>query len=74
MERALIVQFEDDMQRLFAQVTDSNLEAAKELASLPLSIRGFGPVKHANSAAAEKRCEELWSRINASSGGQVAAE
>jgi indolepyruvate ferredoxin oxidoreductase len=35
------------------------------LAELPLSIRGFGPVKQANEAKAAKRREELLAVIHA---------
>jgi indolepyruvate ferredoxin oxidoreductase len=52
MERALIRQYEDDMS-IFAQATAS--DAALELARLPLSIRGFGPVKAANAKSAAQR-------------------
>ena len=34
-----------------------------ELALLPLSIRGFGPVKEANAKAAARRREELLAAI-----------
>jgi indolepyruvate ferredoxin oxidoreductase len=36
-----------------------NLDAAVALAELPLSIRGFGPVKEANAQKAAVRREEL---------------
>jgi len=46
-------------------------DAVIALAELPLSIRGFGPVKQANAARAEKRREELLSAIR-SGGGDMA--
>ncbi len=58
MERALIRQFEADMKSL-PELKGDRMEAAVALAELPLSIRGFGPVKAANSVKAEKRREEL---------------
>ncbi|MDF0601336.1 indolepyruvate ferredoxin oxidoreductase family protein [Psychromarinibacter sp. C21-152] len=58
MERALIRQYEADMETLLAH-GDRNPDAAVALAELPLQIRGFGPVKEANAATAEKRREEL---------------
>ncbi|GGG59386.1 indolepyruvate ferredoxin oxidoreductase [Salipiger pallidus] len=67
MERALITQFEADMSEVLPQVTAQTLEAAIALAELPLSIRGFGPVKEANQREASKRREELLAVIR--SGG-----
>ena len=59
MERALIRQYEADMAEVLERVTPETLEAAVALAELPLSIRGFGPVKAGNAADAAKRREEL---------------
>ncbi|MBM3605154.1 MAG: indolepyruvate ferredoxin oxidoreductase family protein [Alphaproteobacteria bacterium] len=59
-ERAMIRQFETDMAELFRDVTDATLPVAVELAQLPLSVRGYGPVKDkAADAAAERRAELL---------------
>lgn len=51
MERALIKTYEADLNAI---VTARNVDAAEALARLPLSIRGFGPVKAANAQAAAK--------------------
>ena len=59
MERALIAQYEADMDKILPHVGDHTLEIAVALAELPLQIRGFGPVKHANEVKAAKRREEL---------------
>ncbi|MEO9780243.1 MAG: indolepyruvate ferredoxin oxidoreductase family protein [Sedimentitalea sp.] len=59
MERALIRQYETDMQEVLSKVTPQTQEIAVALARLPLDIRGFGPVKVANEAKAAKRREEL---------------
>ncbi len=59
MERALIAQYEADMAEILPNVTPQTLDIAVELAELPLSIRGFGPVKMANETAAAKRREAL---------------
>ncbi|PHQ99976.1 MAG: indolepyruvate ferredoxin oxidoreductase [Marinosulfonomonas sp.] len=59
MERALIAQYEADMGEVLAKVTPGNMDAAVAMAELPLSIRGFGPVKQTNVATASKRREEL---------------
>jgi len=63
MERALIAQYEADMADLLPRVTPENRDLVLELALLPLSIRGFGPVKEANARAAGKRREELLAAI-----------
>jgi indolepyruvate ferredoxin oxidoreductase len=59
MERALIGQYEADMAEVLAKVTPATMDAAVALAELPLSIRGFGPVKEANEAKAAKQREAL---------------
>ncbi len=63
LERGLIRQYETDMAEVVAKVTPQSMDAAVALAELPLSIRGFGPVKAASVARAEKRREELLGAI-----------
>ncbi|MCC5987156.1 MAG: indolepyruvate ferredoxin oxidoreductase family protein [Pararhodobacter sp.] len=63
MERALIKQYERDMAELLPKLNEKTRDAIMELALLPLSIRGFGPVKDANAQAAAKRREELLAAI-----------
>jgi indolepyruvate ferredoxin oxidoreductase len=59
MERALIAEFEADMDRLLPSLTPARLPLIRELAELPLTIRGFGPVKQANAAKAAARRAEI---------------
>jgi indolepyruvate ferredoxin oxidoreductase len=59
MERALIAEFEADMALVLRAVTPQTLEIAVALAELPLTIRGFGPVKAANADKAARRRAEL---------------
>ncbi|ETX15550.1 MFS transporter [Roseivivax halodurans JCM 10272] len=59
MERALITQYEADMAEWLPKLSETMREPLAALAELPLSIRGFGPVKQANAEKAEKRREEL---------------
>ena len=73
MERALIRQYEADMADL-PQLSDGRMEAAIALAELPLSIRGFGPVKEDSVAKAAKRREELLIALNAETRLDHAAE
>ena len=55
MERALIAEFEADMAEVLPKVTPATLPVARELAELPLTIRGYGPVKEANARKAAAR-------------------
>jgi len=73
-ERRLIADYEADMQRLAAGLTDANTEVALEIASLPLSIRGFGPVKEASVAAADTKRRALWAKFDGTGPVQEAAE
>ena len=59
MERALIRQYEADMQEWLPKAAPGIMEPLLALAELPLQIRGFGPVKLANEQKAAKRREEL---------------
>ncbi len=65
MERALIDQYEADMRRAFAQYDPKTAESVIALARLPLSIRGFGPVKARAEARAAKEREALLAAIQA---------
>ncbi|MBU3029301.1 indolepyruvate ferredoxin oxidoreductase family protein [Paracoccus marinaquae] len=59
-ERAMIREYEQDMRELLAKVTDATMPVAVELAELPLSVRGFGPVKErAADEAAHRRADLL---------------
>jgi len=71
MERALIKQYEADMQQVLPLLTDATRDAVVALAELPMQIKGFGPVKQANEAKAAKRREELLATIR-SGGAQTA--
>ncbi|MDI3335931.1 indolepyruvate ferredoxin oxidoreductase family protein [Defluviimonas aestuarii] len=73
MERELIAQYEADMAEVLRKVRPETLEAAVALAELPLSIRGFGPVKEAAERAAAKRREELLATIRAGGAPMKAA-
>ncbi|MDN5567743.1 MAG: indolepyruvate ferredoxin oxidoreductase family protein, partial [Paracoccus sp. (in: a-proteobacteria)] len=59
-ERAMIREYERDMAEVMPAVTDATLPVALELARLPLSVRGYGPVKDkAADLAAEQRLHLL---------------
>jgi len=73
MERALIRQYEADMAEVLPALDGNTRDAIIALADLPLSIRGFGPVKEANAAKAKKRREELLAAIRAGGGDMAQA-
>jgi indolepyruvate ferredoxin oxidoreductase len=73
MERALIREYERLIPQLVAGMTPANHAIAVELAELPLTIRGFGPVKHRSADAAAKRRAELLAAFGAPQ-TQLAAE
>ena len=64
-ERALIAAFEADMAEILPRVTPQTEAIAREIAELPLAIRGFGPVKEAAVAQAALRREELLAAFRA---------
>jgi len=72
MERALIAQYEADMERVLRDHGDAP-EAAVALARLPLEIRGFGPVKAKAAQEAAKRREELLAALAAGDAPKAAA-
>jgi len=63
MERALIKQFETDMDEILKRLTPEKMEIAVALAELPQSIRGFGPVKQANEVKVAKQREALLAQL-----------
>jgi len=63
MERALISDYEKDIELIRAQLNRENLEIAVEIAELPLQIRGFGHVKQASIDAARQRHGQLSARL-----------
>ena len=64
-ERAMIREYEADMTRVFASVTDAMMPVAIELAELPLGVRGFGPVKDKAADLAATRRAELLAQLQA---------
>ncbi len=64
-ERAAIRQYEADMRQVLAAVTDATMPIALELAELPLSVRGYGPVKDRAAAEAAVRRTELLAQFKA---------
>ncbi|RMH41668.1 MAG: indolepyruvate ferredoxin oxidoreductase family protein, partial [Alphaproteobacteria bacterium] len=67
LERRLIREYERDMKTILDALSEEaspeRLEAAVARARLPLSIRGFGPVKMENARKAEAERAELMARF-----------
>lgn len=61
-ERAAIADYEATVERLLTGLETHNAALAVEIAALPLSVRGFGPVKHAAAITAAKRADALWAQ------------
>jgi len=77
LERALIVRYERIIERLVAELDDRRFELAVELARLPSSVRGYGPIKKAAAALAaerEQRLLETWEAPAACVGAERRAQ
>ncbi|SEM47241.1 indolepyruvate ferredoxin oxidoreductase [Loktanella fryxellensis] len=73
MERALIAQYEADMDEVLQRLTPTNRETCVALAALPETIRGFGPVKATNAEKAAARRAVLLAELR-SGPARMAAE
>jgi len=70
-ERALIAQFEQDIDFVLDKLKPQLLDSAVEMASLPLQMRGFGHIKLANIEQAGRRRKLLKNQL---SGRDLAVE
>ncbi len=61
------------MDQVFANLSPDTLDLGRQIAELPLQIRGFGPVKQASVAAYTKRREELLAAFRAGGAPQKQA-
>ncbi len=73
-ERALIEQYTSDLRGVLGTLRPETMETAIALASLPESIRGFGPVKDNAREKAETRRKELLNALNSAPVVAMAAE
>ncbi|NDK34725.1 indolepyruvate ferredoxin oxidoreductase family protein [Rhodovulum sulfidophilum] len=64
-ERAAIRRYEADMEEVLARLSPATLTAATALAELPLSVRGFGPVRAGAERAADDKRAALLAEIRA---------
>lgn len=72
MERALVKSYQADMAEFLQKAMPETMDALVALAELPLSIRGFGPVKELNAKRAATQREDLIAHLRA--GGVPVAE
>jgi len=73
-ERQLITDYEETVTSLMENLRGENLPIAIEIANLPDKIRGFGPVKEGNIAAANVAKAELMARFTSANSTLMAAE
>lgn len=59
-ERALITDYEQDLDQMVAGLDAKRLGLAVQIAAIPQMIRGFGPIKAKAMAAAETARADLW--------------
>ena len=59
-ERALITDYEHDLDQMVAGLDAKRLGLAVQIAAIPQMIRGFGPIKARAMAAAETARADLW--------------
>ncbi len=64
-ERALIVRYERLVSRLLPRITRENLALAVQIASLPLSVKGFGHIKEAAIEHMSLEEARLWEAFTA---------
>ena len=74
LERRLIADFEATADELIQNLSPDNHGLAVEIAGLPMSMRGFGPVKARNVAAAQARGADLIGAFRAGRTHSTAAE
>ena len=64
MERALIREYEETVERLLAELSSQNHATAIQIASLPEEIRGYGHIKAKSVVAARKKRDDLLSGLS----------
>ncbi len=73
MERALISEYQQTLNKLLGQLTADNLSKAVAIASIPEDIRGYGHVKERHFKAAKAKEASLLAEFNATQPAQKAA-
>mgnify|MGYP001824961133 FL=1 len=73
MERGLIETYFDTVDMLLRDLDAANYNLAVEIAELPMTIRGYGHVKHENVEEAHAKLEELLAQWPAGLARNIAA-
>ncbi|MCC7060276.1 MAG: indolepyruvate ferredoxin oxidoreductase family protein [Burkholderiaceae bacterium] len=73
LERRLMAGYQATLETLLAGLDSSNVALAAEIARLPESIRGYGPIRERNAEAAARREAELLATMHAQASGVAAA-
>jgi indolepyruvate ferredoxin oxidoreductase len=66
MERELIIDYMETVDRLLADINTDNYELAVEIAGQPMAIRGYGHVKTNNALVVKEKTSELLEQWHAS--------
>ena len=74
MERKLLSAYQGTLEDILSNLSSANYETAVELAALPQSIRGYGPVKDKNAEAAREKAKALREQFHADPASVQAAE
>ena len=64
LERQLLAGFEADVEGIVKQLDEANFETAVALARLPMSVKGFGPVKETAARIAMNRRDRLLAELS----------
>ena len=73
MERFLIEQYKNDLNKILNELNSKNISLAVQIASIPEMIRGYGHVKEENMKKAERKRAELLEIWNSKEDGPVSA-
>jgi len=68
-ERALVAQYQTDLQRIVGELGKANYGLLVEIARVPDLVRGFGPVKEANFKKAAEKRDQLFGQLTSSDHG-----
>ena len=74
MERKLLSAYRETLEDILSNLNAGNYQTAVELAALPQSIRGYGPVKDKHAEAAREKAKALREQFHADPATVQAAE
>jgi indolepyruvate ferredoxin oxidoreductase len=74
LERRHRAEYEDDLGLIAVALTPGSFDLCQELAHLPTTVRGFGPIRQEAFDQAAKRRHEILAALKPKGSGQLAAE